>query len=437
MHSKLGTRTGVLVCVFALLTVGSATAQVSAASITSAELDQAMRLRQEWGFKNDPAYVLSVELSATSSHYYSIALTPAEQAEMERRGRIIDALATAGPAIEALPGYAGLYFDQPAGGVLDIALTSSAASLPDVTALLPLGTIVRFRQVSYTWADLVRVQHNVESAMTSRLALDDAAIRQVWSDPISNRVKVGVDQMGAELAARLAAHFGPETSVVPADAPSPTSCTSRLNCPSPWKGGVAIDGGGETCTSGFLGRPVSSFSRLYVLTAGHCIYFATYHATWYHAGLAIGTSQFHTFYTNSNADVGAINATESGAKNLVMASGISDIRSITGGYTNSQQVVGGTVCRAGRPEPTAPEYTCNVITATNQSTYYPNPGITIFGLWVANIATAPGQSGGSMIYGNTAMGVVSGANADHTWYSTIDDMVFQAGVRPCYTSACG
>lgn len=118
--------------------------------------------------------------------------------------------------IEALPGYAGLYFDQPAGGVLDIALTSSAASLPDVTALLPLGTIVRFRQVSYTWADLVRVQHNVESAMTSRLALDDAAIRQVWSDPISNRVKVGVDQMGAEdRAGRKARRLSPGSTSLP------------------------------------------------------------------------------------------------------------------------------------------------------------------------------------------------------------------------------
>jgi len=430
-------RLGVFVVALVLWSTQPPPNSASAASVTTAQLQQAIELRQQWGFENDPAYVLSVEASATATHFYGIALTAAEQAEMQRRAGIIDALGVAAPAIEGMPGYAGLSFDQPAGGVLDIAVTSSDISLTNVMPLLPPGTDVRVRQVQYAWGDLTRVQRDVEASMHSRLTSDEASIRQVWSNPLTNRVEVGIYPFDADVAGRLVARFGPETSVVPADLPVTTSCTSRTNCPSPWKGGVAINGGGENCTSGFLGRPVSSFSRLYVLTAGHCVYFATFGATWYHANLAIGTQQFHTFYVNSNADIGAINATESGAKNQVMASGTGDIRSINGGYTNSQQVVGSTVCRAGRPATGVLEWKCGTITAAGQSVYFPNPGITIFSYWVANIATGPGQSGGSMLNGTKAMGVVSAANVDHTWYSTIDDIVYQASVRPCYTAACG
>ena len=59
-------RLGVFVVALVLWSTQPPPNSASAASVTTAQLQQAIELRQQWGFENDPAYVLSVEASATA-----------------------------------------------------------------------------------------------------------------------------------------------------------------------------------------------------------------------------------------------------------------------------------------------------------------------------------------------------------------------------------
>lgn len=157
-----------------------------------------------------------------------------------------------------------------------------------------------------------------------------------------------------------------------------------------FRGGNGIfDPNVGTCTLGF------NVTGGYAVTAGHCAGPGTY---WYkeNNGLAIGPAVGNSFPGN---DFGLIrNDGEMTQRGDVQAydAGIQDI-------TNAANPsVGQAVCKSGRTT----LRTCGTVLRTDVTVNYPQGAV--FGLVETNLCAAPGDSGGPLYAGSTALGLTSG-----------------------------
>lgn len=302
-----------------------------------------------------------------------------------------------------------------------------------VRALSPAGATVRTRRVDHSFLALTGLQKDIADSMDA-WASRGITVAYVGIDVIGNRVLVAVVDVTEEKRSQLSAAYGDAIEVIDGELPHEATCNSRTDCRSPLKGGLSITGGGWVCSSGFLGRPESSFTQLYVLTAGHCLQDSGLAANWSHQGV-IGHGAFEDFYNGSTADVGAIYASEAGAKNQVFANGTADIRSITAELSIVYQQVGGAICRSGQTS----GWRCGTIATANTDVNVSFPGGTylLHHQWITNYPSQGGDSGGSMILVSDAAGILSAITSTQTFYSQIDWIIGESGKRPCYTSACG
>lgn len=208
------------------------------------------------------------------------------------------------------------------------------------------------------------------------------------------------------------------------------ACVSRTNCGDPMKGGLWITSTNNwSCTSAFNGR--DSFSGRYLLTAGHCIVDAGIGTYWTHNGSSFGQGVNQTFYNGTRADAGLIAHAGGGDRNLIYASGPTDVRHMTSGAGNGAQSVGGGVCRSdGRNN----LYTCGTITKADYTVTV--SGNLMYHQWEASFGTAYGGSGAPMMYNYTIYGIFSASTATRSTYSTLDGIWYELGVRPCLDAAC-
>ncbi|HET8641744.1 MAG TPA: S1 family peptidase [Pseudonocardiaceae bacterium] len=144
-----------------------------------------------------------------------------------------------------------------------------------------------------------------------------------------------------------------------------------------------------TCTLGF------NVTGGFAVTAGHCAGPGTY---WYkeNNGLPIGPAVGSSF---PGDDFGLIrNDGEMRQRGDVQAydAGIQDI---TGAATPS---AGQSVCKSGRTT----QRTCGTVLRTDVTVNYPQGAV--FGLVETNLCAAPGDSGGPLYAGSTALGLTSG-----------------------------
>jgi hypothetical protein len=121
------------------------------------EIGSAIGFRTAFGLRADPAYVRSVALdSGSSSERWDVPLTAAEEAEMARRTSFqedLDGLLAVGSSRADI--FGGLRIDQPAGGVIDIALTTDTlANRALFASVAPPGSTIRFRTVTRTQRQL-------------------------------------------------------------------------------------------------------------------------------------------------------------------------------------------------------------------------------------------------------------------------------------------
>ena len=391
----------------------------------------AIQFRSTYGFRSDEEFVSAAEADPFLSREYGLALTENEVAEMHRRDAVATNIVLLSAYLANEERFGGLFLDQSAGAVVDVAYAGDPDSIQSkVNSLAPAGANVRIRHVQYTLAELSALQDRVTQD-ADMWRTSGVIIASVGVDIRGNRTRVAVADLTGEAAGKLADEYGPRAEIVGGEAPAPASCVSRSDCASPLKGGLWIVSGGFACTSGFLGRPGTAPTPLYMMTAGHCLQDSGLAPNWTHHGVVIGHGAFEQYYNGTNADIGAINATESGAKNQVYANSPTDIRSITGHLLISQQPVGATICRSGASS----GYRCGQVAQTNVDTWV-GPYL-VHHMWVTDYPSSGGDSGGSMINGFNAAGIFSALTSTNSYYSTIDWIVTEHNVRPCYSASCG
>ncbi|MDY7089215.1 MAG: S1 family peptidase [Actinomycetota bacterium] len=264
---------------------------------------------------------------------------------------------------------AGSFIDDAGKVVVNV---TDAATAKSVKAA---GATPRF--VTRTGAQLAAA----DNALKSSLKTPGTAFAV---DPVSNQVVVEVDSTvtGASLAAVEAtvAKLGDSARIVRTEG----ALSTRIS------GGDAIYAGGGRCSLGFN---VRSGSTYYFLTAGHCTNIGS---TWTNGSTTLGTRAGSSFPGN---DYGIVRYTNSSiAKDGTVAS-----QDITSAGTPA---VGSTVYRRGSTTGTR----SGRVTALNSTVNYAEGSVS--GLIRTTVCAQPGDSGGPLYAGSTALGLTSGGSGN-------------------------
>ncbi|WP_031003743.1 S1 family peptidase [Streptomyces sp. NRRL F-5727] len=164
-------------------------------------------------------------------------------------------------------------------------------------------------------------------------------------------------------------------------------------------GGQAIyAAGGGRCSLGFN---VRSGSTYYALTAGHCTEIAS---TWYtNSGqtAVLGTRAGTSFPSNDYGIIRHSNASAADGRVYLYNGSYRDITAAGNAY------VGQSVQRSG----STTGLRGGTVTGLNATVNYGN-GDIVYGLIQTNVCAEPGDSGGAMFSGTTALGLTSGGSGN-------------------------
>jgi streptogrisin D len=204
------------------------------------------------------------------------------------------------------------------------------------------------------------------------------------TDPVSNQVVVTADSTvtGAKLAAvkAIVAKLGDAARLE--TVPGTLSPTIT--------GGDAIYTGGARCSLGFN---VRSGSTYYFLTAGHCTNIGS---TWTNGSTTLGTRAGTSFPGNDYGIVRYTNTT-------ISKTGAVGSQDITNARTPS---VGETVYRRGSTTGTR----SGRVTALNATVNYAQG--SVYGMIRTTVCAEPGDSGGPLYAGTSALGLTSGGSGN-------------------------
>jgi streptogrisin D len=296
---------------------------------------------------------------------------------------------------------AGTFFD-PASGRMVVNVTDQAAA----QSVRATGATARL--VTHSDADLARVTAALEAAPT--------VAGTAWAvDPVTNKVVVSIDDSvnaaGLAQIRSVTRQFGSAVRV------ERTPGTFNLTI----MGGDAIYGGGSRCSLGF--NVVSNNTgRFYLVTAGHCTNITT---NWYANSARtqlIGPRVVSNFPGN---DYGIVrydtNISRPGSVNLYNGGS----RDITG---SGNAFVGQSVLRSG----STTGLRSGSVTGLNATVNYPQGTVT--GLIRTSVCAQPGDSGGSLFAGNTALGITSGGSGNcssggTTFFQPVQPVLNQFGLR--------
>ncbi|MFF3322626.1 S1 family peptidase [Streptomyces sp. NPDC002889] len=165
-------------------------------------------------------------------------------------------------------------------------------------------------------------------------------------------------------------------------------------------GGQAIYAGGGRCSLGFN---VRSGSTYYALTAGHCTNIGS---TWYtnsSSTTVLGTRTGTSFPTNDYGIIRHSNASAADGRVYLYNGSYRDITAAGNAY------VGQSVQRSG----STTGLHSGTVTGLNATVNY-GGGDIVYGLIQTNVCAEPGDSGGSLFSGSTALGLTSGGSGDCT-----------------------
>jgi len=238
---------------------------------------------------------------------------------------------------------------------------------------------------------VARSQARLDSAQRSMEAAAGVAGTSVGQDVRANQVVVSVsDGVSTVAAAGIRAAAAKLGSAVRVETVS-GSLRTLLS------GGQAIYGSSYRCSAGFNARSGSTY---YVVTAGHCTNLAS---SWYtnsnHTTL-IGARAGTSFPGNDYGIIRYDNANLSHPGNVYVYPGTQDI---TG---SGNAAVGESVCRSG----STTGVHCGTVQALNATVHYREG--TVYGLIKTNVCAEPGDSGGSLFAGSTAIGLTSGGSGN-------------------------
>jgi len=162
-------------------------------------------------------------------------------------------------------------------------------------------------------------------------------------------------------------------------------------------GGDAITGGGFRCSLGFN---VTRGGQAHLLTAGHCGNVPT---TWSAGGQVIA-SRVNSQFPGNDFSIFRFTANVSHPSSVDLYNGTS--RAIT---RAANATVGQSVTRSGSTS----HVHSGRVTALNVTVHY-SDGSTVTGMIQTTVCAEPGDSGGSLFSGNTALGLTSGGSGNCT-----------------------
>ncbi len=242
--------------------------------------------RQDFGLSTDPALIQSTLHDPTADpaiDVWGVPLTPAETQEMSVRQGLGDNLGLIESYVAGNPSaaahYAGMYIDQPAGGLVYIGFTpggDTTTYLNDLKARFPYPDRLRtFSPVlTLTQLDALRDQVTNDTAWLLANGFDLATI---YEDQQTNAINIGVPLPNALLQVQLLTRYGLNVNLIQADHPVQASGSagsgsgpSRYGPIPPVLGGQFIQditGPAEQCSAGFT---LVSGRKFRLLTAGHC-----------------------------------------------------------------------------------------------------------------------------------------------------------------------
>ncbi|WP_435190108.1 S1 family peptidase [Streptomyces sp. bgisy126] len=163
-------------------------------------------------------------------------------------------------------------------------------------------------------------------------------------------------------------------------------------------GGQAIYGGGGRCSLGFN---VRSGSTYYALTAGHC---TNGGSTWYTNSsqtTVLGSRAGTSFPNNDYGIIRHSNASAADGRVYLYNGSYRDITAAGNAY------VGQSVQRSG----STTGLRSGTVTGLNATVNY-GGGDIVYGLIQTNVCAEPGDSGGAMFSGTTALGLTSGGSGN-------------------------
>ena len=277
----------VLIAAMALTLVATATNAAAAATPSEYEVDDAIRLRQDFGLQSDRAFVRDTFSDAAkySDSSWGVPLSKSEAAELNDRVRRVRA---AWPAVEVVAerdGFAGVYYDQLRGGVPVFQFSKDRdAAARQVRQIIGGVTSVEVNEVPRSMKRLDEIRQAVFDAR-DQLTRDSVRLVSVGFDIERNVVEVGVLD-NVDRAESLLKEYGPAVRVVRQDTPVfDDACNGADDC-RPAKGGIKLSGSKSFCTSGFVGKRTDGNPHLVLLTTGHCWAFAqnSGDTDWWHAG---------------------------------------------------------------------------------------------------------------------------------------------------------
>jgi streptogrisin A/streptogrisin B len=163
-------------------------------------------------------------------------------------------------------------------------------------------------------------------------------------------------------------------------------------------GGQAIYAGGGRCSLGFN---VRSGSTYYALTAGHCTNIGS---TWYTNSsntTVLGTRAGSSFPNNDYGIIRHSNASAADGRVYLYNGSYRDITGAGNAY------VGQTVQRSG----STTGLHSGRVTGLNATVNY-GGGDVVYGMIQTNVCAEPGDSGGALFSGSTALGLTSGGSGN-------------------------
>ncbi|CNG71536.1 Streptogrisin-D precursor [Mycobacterium tuberculosis] len=268
------------------------------------------------------------------------------------------------------------------GGKLVVTVTSAQAA----QAVRAAGAVPK--TVARSGADLAKVMKALEREAT--------VPGTAWAvDPATNQVLLTMDSTvkGAKLTKVRAAVAKQGAAVRTERVAGQFQKFTR--------GGEAIYTGGARCSLGFN---VRSGSTYYFVTAGHCTNIGT---TWTDSsGRTLGRTVASSFPGN---DYGVVQYTSTPTDTQGSVSLYSGTRDIT---SAGNAAVGQTVYRSG----STTGLHSGQVTALNQRVNYAEGSVS--GLIRTTVCAEPGDSGGSLFAGSTALGLTSGGSGNCSWGGT-------------------
>ncbi|MEV1287732.1 S1 family peptidase [Micromonospora sp. NPDC049679] len=291
--------------------------------------------------------------------------------------------AEAAPAQAASPDSAAALSERlgsrSAGTYLDAASGKMVVTVTDATAAREVraaGAVARI---------VARGAAELDRATTALEQSAKIAGTAWWTDPATNQVVVSVDSTvtGAKLAAveKVAQRLSGAVRIES----TPGTLSTTIS------GGDAIYTGGSRCSLGFNVR--NSAGTQYFLTAGHCTNAGT---TWTNGSATLGTRAGTSFPGN---DYGIVRYTNTSIAKPGAVGG-QDITSAGNAY------VGQSVTRRGSTTGTR----SGQVTALNATVNYAQGAV--YGMIRTTVCAEPGDSGGSLYAGTTALGLTSGGSGN-------------------------